>query len=395
VTTPSDPPLILLGGDVNALSIARSLGRDGVRVYGIGVEPFAARSRHLTSLPHRFDLPPEEAWFETLTGPATAHLRGAVVLAASDVGLTVLTRHRDRLAGTYRLDLCDVAAQTAMLDKLATYRAAEEAGVPTPRFWALDADDDLERHRDDLVYPLIVKPLLSHEYLARFPEGGKFRDAADFAELAAATSDMRAAGLGMMLVERIPGPDDLLCSYYTYIDGSGVCTFDFTKRVLRRNPPGMGLATYHITDWNPEVRDVAQRLFKHAGLRGLANAEFKRDTRDGRLKLIECNARFTGANGLLAAAGLDLGRHVYERVLGRPHELPTEYTTGLRLLDLHDDHRAYRALRGRGELTLLGWLRSLAHRQTFPYLDVRDPMPVVAGVGATIAGVLRRVTRRS
>ena len=91
----------------------------------------------------------------------------------------------------------------------------------------------------------------------------------------------------MLLVEKVPGPDDLLCSYYTYLDADGEALFDFTKRIIRRFPVGMGNGCYHITDRNPEVREVALKLFRHVGLRGLANAEFKRDQRDGRLKLIE------------------------------------------------------------------------------------------------------------
>ena len=62
----------------------------------------------------------------------------------------------------------------------------------------------------------------------------------------------------------------------------------------------------------------ALRLFRHVGLRGLANVEFKLDPRDGQYKLIECNARFTAANGLVAKSGIDLGRFVYCRAVGLP-----------------------------------------------------------------------------
>ncbi len=62
-----------------------------------------------------------------------------------------------------------------------------------------------------------------------------------------------------------------MCSYYTYLDRSGMPTFDFTKRILRRRLPNMGIACYHITDWNPEVSDLVLQLFNHVGLRGVAN----------------------------------------------------------------------------------------------------------------------------
>jgi len=134
-----------------------------------------------------------------------------------------------------------------------------------------------------------------------------------------------------MLVELIPGLDDRLCSYYTYLDERGEPLFDFTKRVIRRNPPGMGGACYHVTDWIPEICEPALKLFRHVGLRGLANVEFKRDDRDGQYKLIECNARFTASNCLIERAGFDLARFVYNRVAGLPQAPLTSFRTGLRL----------------------------------------------------------------
>jgi predicted ATP-grasp superfamily ATP-dependent carboligase len=372
------PPVVVLGGEANALSIARQLGAMGVQVYGIGVAPFVRHSRYLTPV----ELPPrgtgedeEQVWARCLLDRTAEHLRGAVVLAASDVGLSLIAHNRERLAEHYLLDTSDPEAQLAMLDKLATYRCATEAAVPTPRFWCVEGPEDLKRHDDELVFPLIVKPLHSHQYQAAFPGLSKFRVVADRAELEGAYQTLSRAGIAVMLVEKIMGPDDLLCSYYTYIDATGSPTFDFTKRIIRRHPPNMGIATYHITDWNPDVRDLALRLFKHSGLRGVANAEFKRDVRDGQLKLIECNARFTAANCLLASSGIDLARHVYLHVLGRPQPMPVQYRTGVRLLYATNDFRAFRALWRSRELGLAGWLRSLGHSQTFPYLRLDDPAP--------------------
>ncbi|GEL16913.1 ATP-grasp domain-containing protein [Pseudonocardia asaccharolytica] len=371
------PPVILLGGDLNTLSAARSLGTLGAPVYAIGAAPVANRSRFVRPIrpPSRPDT--AAAWAACLRGPDTDHLRGAVVLAASDIGLSVLARHRAELSDRFRLDISDVAAQLAMLDKLSTYELAVEAGVPTPRFWRCDGPDDVERYRDELVFPLIVKPLLSHQYQAAFPGLSKFRLVHDVDALLAAHRELTRAGIGVLLVEQIPGPDDLLCSYYTYLDQSGTPTFDFTKRVPRRYPPGMGLGCYHVTDWNPEVREVALRLFTYVGLRGVANAEFKRDVRDGRLKLIECNARFTAANCLLTAAGIDLARYVYLRVLGENPILPTRYRTGLWLIHHMVDLRAFLVLRRRGELGTGAWLRSLLRPQTLAVLRWDDPLPAI------------------
>lgn len=397
MTDSTRPPVIIAGGSANALFIARSLGALGVVVHGLGVHPAVNTSRFLRPI----RLPagePEERWAEYLLGPASEPLRGAVILAGSDVGITVLARHRRALLERFRLDISDVEAQLGLLDKLSTYRWATAADVPTPQYWCVDVAEELEHQRDEYVYPLIVKPLLSHQYQAKLPDWGKFRVAHDLAELRAVHRQVTDAGLAVMLTEQIPGPDTLLCSYNTYLDESGSPMFDFTKRTLRRYPPGMGLGSHHLSDWNPEVKEVALRLFKHVGLIGMANAEFKLDTRDGRLKLIECNARFTDAAPMWGAAGFDMARHVYRRVLGEPSELPSSYRPGLRMVYPFNDLRSFRVLRARGELTLAQWLRDMAHPQLWPFFRLDDPGPALAKARSRVGPFLRarrRTLRRT
>jgi predicted ATP-grasp superfamily ATP-dependent carboligase len=394
-------PVIVLGGDTTALSVARSLGRRGVDVYGVGVAAWVGASRHLTALPVTVPAGtrPEDAWAQLLLGPdLPTELHGAVVLAGSDVGLTTLIRHRERLLERFRLDASDPPAQLAMLDKLATYRRAREADVATPLFWEVDDPADLERHRCELVYPLIVKPLLSHEFKARFPGIRKFRLVEDWAGLEQAHRELHEAGVAVMLVEQIPGTDEQLISYATYLDAAGDPTYDFVKRVIRRFPPGEGLACHHVTVHATaearEVKELALRLFKHIGLRGVAHVEFIRDLRDGRLKLVECNARFSAADPLPTAAGLDLPLHVYSRVLGRPHAMPARYPDGLHMIYPTDDLRSFLALRRQGRLTTGTWLRSLAHRQVFPVLRLRDPAPAAARVWSRVGKSAGKLTGR-
>ena len=369
------PPAVILGGGANALSIARSLGRYGVKVFAINQPGKSIRySRYAEWIP----VPPsqesyEEGWAKYLTGPPAERLRGAVLLAASDPALELLVHHRKVLARRFRLDASNPEAQLCMLNKLRTYEAAVAAGVPTPRFWVVKSAAELAPLRPALVFPLIVKPQLSHLFVARF--GKKFFVAKDFAQLTEAFAVATGAGLEILLVELIPGPDDRLCSYYTYLDEAGEPLFDFTKRILRRSPPGMGEGCYHITDRVPGLREPALKLFRQVGLRGLANVEFKLDERDGRLKLIECNARFTAANCLVARAGIDLARFVYDRAAGRPQPAPGAYQSGLRLWYPLEDLGAFRALHRRGELSAAGWVRSLLHRQTLPLFEWGDPLP--------------------
>jgi D-aspartate ligase len=383
------PPVILLGGEANALSVARQLGRLGIRVFAINVPTACIRSsRYCRWIEVPLEDGAEESWARFLLGPDSAYLQGAVLLACSDAAIAVLAHHRSQLAERYRLDESEPGAQLCMLDKYSTYQTAVAAGVPTPRFWRAEGREHVLSLKDELVFPLIVKPRLSHVFEQRF--GQKFFTASNFDELIGAFDTASAAGLEALLVEFIPGADDKLCSYYTYLDQDGTPLLDFTKRIIRRFPTGMGGACYHITDWIPELVPLGRALFAQAGLRGLANVEFKLDERDGKYKLIECNARFTAGNCLVAASGVDLAALVYGRIVGRASEPLVSYKRGLRLWDPVRDFWSFNEQRKSGKLTTMAWLKSILHRQTFAYLDWSDPMPFVARILKPITKRLRR-----
>jgi predicted ATP-grasp superfamily ATP-dependent carboligase len=377
------PPAIVLG-QVNALSVIRSLGRRGVAVTYVGDyhERFV-HSRHGTWLPLPAGGGP---WVERalafLTGPSCARLEGAVLLPCDDPSAELLARHGDALARRFRPILSSPPAQLCLLDKLCTYRAAVEAGVPTPRFWPVAGRAGLAAVEGELVYPLIVKPRASMAFQQAFG-GLKHFGATGPAEAREAVGRAEDAGLDVLLVERIVAPDTALRSYYTWIDRDGAPRAHFTKRLMRRSPPGMGPATYHVTDWIPEIREPALRLLRHVGLRGVCQTEFIRDPRDGVSRLIECNVRFTQPNSLIAAAGIDLPWIAYRDAAGLAPEPVAGFRRGVRLWDPVRDVRAYRELRERGEITFARWLGSLrpAHLDT---LSPDDPMPTLVPLGRAI-----------
>src|SRR4051794_33109846 len=146
------PPVILCGGEANALSVARELSRQGVRVIAIGAEPTCVRySRRCQWIQLSTDAPEGEQLLQFLLGPDSQSLRGGVLLACSDAALIVLARHRRPLQQHYRLDLANPTAQLAMLDKLKTYEVARAAGVATPKFWSIESHDDVQVIRHELV----------------------------------------------------------------------------------------------------------------------------------------------------------------------------------------------------------------------------------------------------
>jgi D-aspartate ligase len=378
-------PVLLLGGKENALSITRHLGRLGVKVRVSGpASCWALYSRYCTeALRVPGDAALQESWTKLLLGN-DGRLNGHIVWALSDDAIEFVNANRDRLALRYILDTSDESLQRAFLDKMETLTLAEKAGVDAPQHWMVKDESGLSTLRGKIKFPAAVKPLQSHKFTKVF--GKKLFIVEDsFEELEGHLRRAWQHGLEVFVVEMIPGPDSELSSYYTYHTSDGRKLFDFTKSVIRRWPVNRGNACYHRTAWLPETAAAGQKFFEGVGLRGLGNIEFKRDTRDGKLKIIEVNARFTAAQELVRRSGVPIDLIIYCHLTGQPIPHARQAGSELRLWYPFRDFLGFLDLRKRRELTFGGWLKSIATTANiFPLVSLTDPMPVL-GAGLAIA----------
>jgi hypothetical protein len=114
------PPAIILGGEHNAFSIARSLGAAGITVHAINApesELKYSRFCKLIDITGKFSRQ-QDAWADYLLGPQSEPLRDSVLLAACDEGIEIIAKHREALSHKFRLDISNVTAQLGMLNKL-------------------------------------------------------------------------------------------------------------------------------------------------------------------------------------------------------------------------------------------------------------------------------------
>ncbi|HYO36815.1 MAG TPA: hypothetical protein VER97_12115 [Geodermatophilus sp.] len=381
-------PAVVLGGSYNSLSVARALGRQGIPVHALGDGAGGAlvsHSRFLRSyVPVTSSATAAEEWMTWLrTAP-----RGAVILPCSDGALEFIARHRAELVAMGHCPAESADEVTlAMLDKERTYELARSVGVPAPRTAAVSTLEEVRKATAGMDFPMALKPRHSHLFARVF--GTKALVVDDAAALEAAFRATEEHGLEMIVTEIIPGDDSRYCSYYSYLDDEGTPLFHFTKRKPRQNPPGFGLGTFHETDWVPDAAELGLRFFTGVGLRGVGNVEFKRDSRDGQLKIIECNPRFTAADKLVQRAGIDMATISYRRALGLPVTAPDSFRRGVTQWHPMEDWDAFRAYRALGQLSTASWLRSVARPQGLPMFDRGDLRPSVVYA----AGFARRALR--
>jgi D-aspartate ligase len=391
----TSPPVILLGGGPIAVSVARSLGEHDVRVHALGDPEWdtVGHSRHCSSF---VPIPRDNVQERYLDWLSRRPVGEAIIFPCSDDSLEMVARRRAELEGLGYLPIeADDQVLLAMLDKEETYRMAAEVGVGVPRRFVLQDAGDVDRQLESsqISFPCALKPLHSHVFART--TSAKVILLPDRAELLQVAADVGALGSPMMVTEIIPGPEDAFCSVYTYLDRAGQPLVRFTKRKLRQHPVGFGLATYHESTHDPDVARVGLQFCQGVGLRGVACVEFKRDSRDGELKLIECNHRFTLGQETLRYAGVNLPIVAYNARLNRPAPVADGYRDGVHLWVPLADTRAFLETRRRGETTFAGWARSLMHPQHFHLFDPADPGPSIGLHARRVRRRLRRLRRQS
>ncbi len=389
--SPTSPPAVILGGGGTALPVVRSLGDAGIPVYALGSHMDPVRHSRRCSQFVGLGREPgmQERWLEWLRSAPP----GSVLLPCEDEGLDLIARNRGML-----LDLGLVPFEAndqvllAMLDKHETYRLCAELGIEAPLSFRVRRQEDIAAALERISYPCALKPVHSHEFVRHFPGMKAFVVGSDD-EMRGALAQTVGRGVEMIATEIIPGADDQFFSYYSYIDAEGNPLLHVTKRKLRQYPIHFGSGCFHTTNWDPEAAELGLRFFEGVGVRGLANVEFKRDARDGRLKLIECNHRFTAATGLLRAAGADLPLFVYNKLTHRPLPRVEGYDTDLTMWYPLRDLRAFLAYRREGEMTFGTWARSVGRRHHYPVGSLSDTRPALLNavrVFSRLRGLLGR-----
>jgi predicted ATP-grasp superfamily ATP-dependent carboligase len=193
----------------------------------------------------------------------------------------------------------------------------------------------------------------------------------------------------VVVQELIPGGGEHQFSYAALWD-RGNPVAEFTARRTRQFPVDFGYTStfVEIVD-EPGVADAARTLLGSIGHYGLVEVEFKRDHRDGALRLLDVNPRPWSWFGLCSAAGMDLGTMLWQLADGQPTG-PATARPGTAWMYLARDAVAASSLIARKELNVSGYLRSFRQVRAWATFALNDPKPSLIDLPLTSWRVLTR-----
>jgi D-aspartate ligase len=367
-------PVVVLGLGLSALGTVRSLGRAGLRPY-LACPPgdLAGRTRFVRG---RLLQIQETGDPDALARGLERHdLSRVVLIPCTDEWSEVVAKLSASAPERFVSSAPDPSVVELLVDKLRFAEIVERLDVPHPHTLPVAAEEELEAV--DL-NGYFLKPRRSQLFARRYHRKAFTFEGPD--EAHRAFRMIADAGLDAVLQEYVPGSPTAHYFVDGFVDRDGRIVALFARRRLRMFPLDFGNSTLMVSVPLGEVEgavDSLSRLLPAIGYRGIFSAEFKRDPRDGVLKILEVNARPWWFIEFTALCGVDVSVLAYRDALGL--ELPElgDYAVGERCVLLPRDVQAYRALRVSAGLSLSSWLRSwIGARATI--FAWSDPLPALS-----------------
>jgi predicted ATP-grasp superfamily ATP-dependent carboligase len=298
MTAPIDA--VVLGLSPTGLFACRELHRAGRRVLGVDAGPACAA--HSSALHACWRVTGDEELLQRLAQLGSRQAAPPVLLPTSDRYIEFVTRHAASLVTHFLFFDCHTGVAGELLDKLSFHRLCQRHGMAAPGVWEVRDKAALQEMAGQIAFPCILKPALIHRARA-YLRGKKVVLARTPAELEECLARVPDDVGGWLVQEVIPGAESRITLFAGYASRTGEILQAFTARKLRQYPPGFGSASLAMSETCAETAVLAANFVRAIGLHGIFGAEFKRDPRDGQLKIIEINPRPTLWFQLSHAAG--------------------------------------------------------------------------------------------
>jgi predicted ATP-grasp superfamily ATP-dependent carboligase len=391
-------PVIVLAGGVTALGVLRAFGRAGVPVfvhpdtddairYSRWYRPLLNGTRDVAGTEESPSLAP------LVEALARSGLQHGFLCACTDDWNRAVAQYAEGVAPRFLSVVPTRAALDRLQDKSRLATLLQELDVPMPMTRLIRDSSDLADLPQSSETFYFLKPTDSQRFLAHFGTKGIRVPTAERAR--ERLEEIVGAGLSVVLQEYIPGPFTEHYFVDGYVDRRGRIKGLFARRRLRIYPPDFGNSTAMVSIPLEDVRqavDSVERVLQAVDYRGIFSAEFKRDARDARFKLLEINTRPWWFIDFVVRCGVDVCRMAYDDAQGREVAPMMRYKVGATCIYPYYDFVAAQPLIQSGHLSRWRWMTELLPALQ-PVGCWDDPLPATVGFARVIRSAVRNRLR--
>jgi predicted ATP-grasp superfamily ATP-dependent carboligase len=248
----------------------------------------------------------------------------ALIIPVADDVLEPIMEIEDELSRCTRIAIPSKDIFMKCYDKYNTLKIAEKNNIPCPKTYLINEIEDVLELKNILSYPVVIKPRISSGR-----RGVKICMSAE--NLLADYVLVQKEYAYPLIQEYIPYGGEL--GVYTLFNFASKPRAFSVQRRIRSYPIAGGPSTLRETiknDDSKKAMSLAFNLLHSMNWTGVAMVEFRKDLRDGSLKLMEVNPRFWGSLQLSILAGIDFPYLLYKMFTDGDVEPITDYKAGIK-----------------------------------------------------------------
>jgi D-aspartate ligase len=387
------PKPIVLDLCITGLGVIRNLGERGIRSIGIDSDPRQmGRFSRYCDFYRSPVLEESDKEFLSFLLSIGRDLEGpGIIFPVSDEHVGFVANHQEMLKEYFRFKVAPIELINKILNKQEMYKMAEDCGIPIPRTYFPKNEEDVKTIAQIIGFPCAIKPIYSHLLANKINR--KLIAVTNKRELMTEYRKIQRIDSKVMIQEIISGADNQIFVYIAYCSKKGEPQGIFTGRKLRQYPIHYGTASLAESLWDPEVAELGTNFLKGIAYEGIGGIEFKKDPRDGRLKLMEINARLVQWHGLTKVAGLDLCYAQYMDLTGHP--MPSsKLIDKIKWIYLEPDLISSFKYMREGSLSITEWISSLKNIRYVADIVLSDPLPFLISLLQLFRIALRKIYLR-
>lgn len=374
---PDWPPVVVAGAFQTGVVLMRNLARRGLKVYAFDSLPTQPGFKTVYGKTFLCPNPDHEpaAWLQFMIDLAGEIGGKPVLIPSADQFVTAIAAHAAELEQHFVF--CPATSVQALLaTKKRQYEIAATHGLPTPRTEFVGSLEALKSFASAARFPCLIKPTHCREW-EHMPVGhpllnAKLAVASTPDELFRQYQSVESYTPELVVQEVIEGPDTAKLVYMSCYSRSGKRLGSCVVRQLRTHPIYFGSASVVEPIADPAADKLSDEFLKSVGYVGLCELELKRDSRDGAIKLIEANPRYSVTSDAAPYSGVDIGWLHYLDLIGVPVQPVEQSSRKYRHIVLLRDFGTFRSYRKAGLLTWPEFFRSYRLPVHFFDFDLRD-----------------------
>lgn len=280
--------LILLGGHIQALGLARQACKCGVLVYVCLKDAYSV-ARYSNSVKEFFIIDNDDKLEEKILSIAD---KNTLLFPTSDDYIDFIVERYDNLSTKMQIGVPSLDIINTFNNKRNAYEYIQSLGIHQPISYCPNSIEDVLKLADTIEYPIVVKPAIMHSFHKQFGKKAYLcLDKDSLIEKVKFIHENKYPINQLILQEYLSGGAKTLYSYGVYAENGEPQAWIMANRI-RQNPMDFGNSTtFAITCKIPEIEYATRKILSATKYTGLAEIEFMYDDKNCVYKFLEINTR--------------------------------------------------------------------------------------------------------